>query len=367
MKNAPFALTLVLALAGCGKEAPPPPPPRIVLVQQAAPASALADGALYTGEVRARYESDLGFRIAGKIVARRVDVGATVAAGTVLAELDPTDAALSAEAANAQLAAADTDLALARAELARYRDLVAKNFVSRSVLDAKEATWKAAAARAEQARAQARVAHNQAGYTRLVADKPGVVSAVFAEAGQVVKDGTPVVRLSRPGEKEVVIAVPESRLAQLRAAREVSIRLWSQPDRRLRGAIREIAPVADAATRTYAVKVRLLDDDPAVQLGMTASVILSDGGADAGSVLVPATAVFQQEGGAAVWVIKGARPVLRRVQVKQFREDGVLLSAGLKPGETIAVAGVHKLVADETVRPQLVASPQAQPAQRTGG
>ena len=357
MNRSLFAGVLAAALlVACSKPEPVAEAPRPVLVQKLALAP-VTTGALYSGEVRARYESDLAFRIAGKIVERRVDVGAVVKPGQLLARLDPSDAGLNAEAARAQLAAAQNEFVFAKAEMERYRDLVAKNFVSRSVLEAKETSFKSAAARVEQARAQATVAGNQAGYTSLVADQAGVITAVAAEVGQVVKDSAVVMKLARDGEREVLIAVPESRIAALRKAGKVEVRLWTEPDVALAGRVREIAPSADTATRTYAVRVSIVDATPAVQLGMTANVILPDAATAAGALLVPATALFEHEGASAVWVMQteGAlvRPVLRPVTVRQYREDGVLLAGGVKPGETIAVAGVHKIVAGELLKPQL--------------
>jgi len=229
------------------------------------------------------------------------------------------------------------------------------------VLDAKESAFKSAAARVEQARAQASVAGNQKDYTTLTADQPGVITAVAAEVGQVVKDSTPVMRLARDGEREVLIAVPESRLAALRKAGAIEVRLWSSPDVALKGRVREIAPSADAATRTYAVRVTILEASPAVQLGMTANVILPDAVAAAGALLVPASAVFEHQGGSAVWVLQAEgdvlKPQLRPVTVRQFREDGVLIADGLKPGERIAAAGVHKIVAGQALRAMAAAAP----------
>lgn len=352
-KCVPGVIAMAL-LAACSHPEPVAEAPRPVLVRVLAEGP-VAGGAVYSGEVRARYESDLSFRIAGKIVERKVDVGSTVKPGQVLARLDPTDAGLSAEAARAQLAAARNEYVFAKAEMERYRDLVGRNFVSRSVLEAKEATYKSAAARVEQAQAQATVAANQAGYTTLVADQAGVITAVSGEVGQVVKDGTPVLRLAREGEREVLIGVPESRIAELRKSGQVLVRLWARPDASFKGRVREIAPAADAATRTYAVRISILEPTSEIQLGMTANVILpSDSGRD-GALLVPASAVFESQGRSAVWVMQAegelVKPVLRSVSVAQYREDGVLLSGGVKAGETIAVAGAHKIVAGQPLKP----------------
>ena len=358
------ALALGL-LAACSKPEPVAEPPRPVVVFTLAPAQ-VAPAALYTGEVRARYESDLAFRIGGKIVERRVDVGAVVKPGQLLARLDPADAGLNAEAARAQLAAAENEFAYARAEVLRYRDLVAKNFVSRSVLDAKETAFRSATARVGQARAQASVAGRQAAYTSLLADQPGVITAVGAEVGQVVKDSAVVMKLARDGEREVLIAVPETRIGELKKAGRVEVRPWTQPDVALAGRVREIAPSADAATRTYAVRVSIVDPLPALQLGMTANVVLADSSAAAGGLLVPSTAVFEHEGASAVWVMQAegelVKPVLRKVTVRQYREDGALISAGLAAGETIAAAGVNKIIAGQALRPVAPARPTAVPA-----
>lgn len=366
MKRNLFLSAVALAvLAACSKPAPVVEVPRPVMVHKLA-LSSVSAGALYSGEVRARYESDLAFRISGKVVERKVDVGAVVKPGQVLARLDPADVGLNAEAARAQLAAARNEYAFAKAEMERYRDLVGKNFVSRSVLDAKESTFTSAAARVEQARAQATVAGNQTAYTSLVADQAGVITAVSVEVGQVVKDSAVVMKLARDGEREVLIAVPESRISALRAVRDIEIRLWSQPDVALQGKVREIAPSADAATRTYAVRVSIINPGPAVQLGMTANVILPDAAAAAGALLVPISAVFEHEGGSAVWVMQAegalVKPVLRKVSVRQYREDGVLLAGGVQPGETIAVAGVHKIVAGQLLQPVSSTTPATAPA-----
>ncbi|MGL4410401.1 MAG: efflux RND transporter periplasmic adaptor subunit [Zoogloea sp.] len=352
----------VALLAACSHPEPVAEQARPVVVFKVGQGA--ANGASqYTGEVRARHETDLAFRVGGKVVERLVDVGAAVKAGQVLARLDPSDTGLNAEAAKAQLAAAQSDFVFARAEVERYRDLLARNFVSRSVLDAKESAFRAAQARVEQAQAQASVAGNQAGYTRLVADRAGVITAVLTEVGQVVKDAAPVMKLAQDGEREVAIAVPENRLARLRDAQSLQIRLWARPELTLTGKVREVAPSADPTTRTYAVRVTIQNPGPDVNLGMTASVSLAEGG-DAG-LLVPSTAVFEHQGGSAVWVLQPegelVKPVLRPVKVRQYREDGAVLSEGLKAGETIALAGVHKIVAGQPLRPRQPASPGVVP------
>jgi multidrug efflux system membrane fusion protein len=323
------------SLAGCDKEPVAPVAVRPVLVQKAAPGGARPT--VYAGEIRARYESDLGFRIAGKIVARLVDVGAAVKAGQALARLDPADAAQT-------LKEAEANLSLADAEAKRYRELLAKHFVSQSALDAKETALKAAVA-------QAALARNQAAYTTLAADHDGVVTAVVAEVGQVVAAGQAVFRVARPGEKEALINVPEGRLAEFRAAKSLTVTPWADPALTLPGRLRELAPAADAATRTYAARISVAAN-PALELGMTVRVELPPADGD-GTVLVPSAAVVDQGQGPAVWIVTDGHAQRRPVHVRQHREDGELLDAGVKPGELVVVVGAHKLVAGEPVRPQL--------------
>lgn len=356
------ALAAALLVAACAKTPPPAPAPRAVIAQVVG--TKPADGAnVYSGEVRARHENDLAFRVGGKVVARLVDVGNAVQKGQALARLDPQDARLAVDAARSALAAAEADHALAKAEVERYRDLYAKKFVSQAVLDARETAFNTTKARLEQARAQLATAQNQSSYTTLAAEADGVITAVNLEAGQVVSPGQAVMRFARPEEKEVVISVPESRLGELRDAREILVRVLAATDKPYRGRIREIAPHADPATRTFAVKITLLEPDGAVQLGMTASVALGERTA-AAAISLPLSALTQIDGRPAVWVVdpQTAQVHLRPVQVGAYREDGATVIAGLERGEVVVTAGVHKLVAGEKVRvvSDAVASPASQ-------
>lgn len=330
-------------LAACAKEAPPPEPLRPVLTRvlgqaagQKAGEAAGGEAVVYSGEVRSRYETPLGFRIPGKISARLVDVGAQVRAGDVLARLDPADTALSAAAADAQLVLAD-------AEARRYRDLRARNFVSAAALDAKEAALKAA-------QAQASLAHNQGSYTLLKADQAGVVALVAGEAGQVVAAGQAVFRVARPDTLEVAIAIPESRMPEVRALGEAEITLWSDDKASFRGVLRELSAVADPTTRTYAARVSIVDADRRVLLGMTANVNFRRTGS-ATRLSVPLTAIFQKDGKPALWVVDAEQSVaLRPVEVASYGETSALLASGVSAGERVVVAGVYKLSAGEKVK-----------------
>jgi multidrug efflux system membrane fusion protein len=354
--------TLAAALAACSQPPAQAPAPRAVIAQVVG-AKPVEGANVYSGEVRARYENDLAFRVGGKVVSRHVDVGAAVTRGQVLARLDPQDAQLGVEAARSQLAGAAADHELAAAELERYRDLYARKFVSQAVLDARQTTFDTTKARLEQVKAQLATARNQSAYTALVAEADGVITAVNLEPGQVVAAGQTVMRFARPEEKEVAINVPETRLAELRDATDIRISVWAAPGDLYRGRIREIAPTADPATRTFAVKITVLEANGAVRLGMTANVALGDG-AGVQAITLPLTALAQHEGRPAVWVFDphSSKVNLRPVVVGAYREDGVLVRDGLRPGEIVVTVGVHKLLPDETVRvvSETLASPRSQ-------
>jgi multidrug efflux system membrane fusion protein len=350
MRNT-FVLACAAALAAaCGNGAPPAEPVRPVITQTVARGAAAARD-VYSGELRARYEADLGFRVGGKLVARLVDAGTRVQRGQALARLDPEDAKLAAIATRAQLASAESDFGLAKAELDRHADLLAKKFISASAFDAKQNAFNAARAKLEQARSQASITQNQAVYTTLVADADGVVISVAAEPGQVVTSGQPILRLARAGEKEVVINAPESQLARFRVGQDVAISLWADPAKPFPGRVREIAGGADPVTRTYAVRVSAPTAPENAQLGMTANVVFG-GGADAALVLLPLSAIAGDAQAPGVWVVdpQTSRVKLRRVTVAQFREDGVAIASGLDDGDVVVTAGVHKLRGDQVVR-----------------
>ena len=334
-----FLIALCVSLIGCSEQAAPPARIEQPVVTQIVANSASDGSFTYAGEVRARYEMALGFRINGKIVARLVDAGTVVKAGQVLARLDPNDAALQASQAESQWK-------LAEAEVKRFRDLRSSNFISQSALDAKETLLKAA-------QAQAGLARNQAAYTNLVADHAGVIAAVMAEPGQVVSAGQPVFRLARAGAREVAISIPESRISKLKIGAPAEVTLWAEDAKAapLQGLLRELAPTADPASRTYPARVALNDADARSVLGMTAQVrfINNTGGS---SVILPLSAIFQQGDQPAVWIVAADHSVqLRPVKVTAYRDDGALIGDGLTTGERIVSAGVHKLTAGEKIRP----------------
>jgi len=351
LRLAALALVVALGGAGCARQETPPVPVRPVTLAQVATGTT-GDVAVFAGEIKPRHESDVGFRIGGKVIARTVDVGARVTRGQVLARLDPADVGLQADAQSAAVTAAETEYRYAQAEYDRYATLLKQKFISESALDQKKNVLDTNRAKFDQARAQLAVTRNQAGYATLVANDDGVVTAVSVEAGQVVAAGQPVFRIAREDEREAAISVPENRIGEVRNAGQLGVVLWANPRKIYPARVREIAPAVDPVTRTFAVRATILERDPALQWGMTANVVVSSA-EPAGAALLPLTSIYRKDGGPAVWVYDAAaRTVaLRPVTVGQYREDGVLVTGGVANGEWIVAAGVHKLREGETVRP----------------
>lgn len=348
------ALAATLALAACGANEPPPEAPRLVAVIAPEPLSGLV-GEAYPGSVRARTESRLSFRVPGKIVERRVDIGSHVRKGQVLAVMDPQDARLNVEASAAAVSASEADVRLAEAEHKRHQELFDKGFISRSLLDIRSNELDLARARLEQARSQLAVIRNQAGYTTLAADADGLVTEVLAEAGQVVAAGQPVLGFARDGEREVVVSIPEGRIDVLRNAPQLGITLWAAPGKVYSGRVREIAASADRQTRTHEARVSFVDADDAVRLGMTANVIVGNA-APTQTFRLPLTAVTQLDGKAAVWAVReagegGATAQPVPVQVLQYLNDAAVVTGELKPDDRLVSAGVHLLTPGMAVRP----------------
>ena len=360
------ALTLsTLALAGalvaCSRPEPPAEPLRAVRTQTVGLGSSTATSE-YAGEVRARVESRLGFRVGGKLLKRSVELGEAVKAGQLLAQLDAADLQLGQEAAQAVLRAAQANAEQARADLARARELFGQNFVGAAEVERRETALKAAQGSLDQARAQAGVQGHQAEYARLVADASGVITAVEAEPGMVVGAGTPVLRLAHDGPRDVVFGVPEDRLAQLRGKPgALKVSLWggaagTQPE--LVATVREVAAAADPATRTFLVKADLGGAD--VRLGQTATVRLAGASRD-DVVHLPLAAVFEQAGRSTVWLLDAATMTVQAQPVTVAGAEGrqVLVSGGLAAGQEVVTAGVHALTQGQKVKRYL--EPKVQP------
>jgi multidrug efflux system membrane fusion protein len=325
----------------------------------------------FPGDVRPRVESRLGFRVGGKITARKVDVGTVVKQGQVLMQLDPQDLQLAQAQANAGLRAAETNRDLAKAELKRYQELRDKNFVSQAVLDSKDSAFKASQAQVDSAQAAFHGQSNQAGYSSLISDIDGVVTAVDAEVGQVTAPGTPVVRVAKAGEKEIVIGIPEDKVETLRKVPDVTVRLWANPKEAIAGKIREISPIADALTRTYAVKVSIPHAGPDVKLGMTALVQFSSK-TPVPVVRVPLTALFHEKSKTSVWVVEKGAVRLVPVQIGGTSGNDIVIAGGVQAGQTVVTAGVNQLKNGQKVKilglevPVSVATPSTVAAVQQG-
>ena len=348
-------VVLAALLAACGNGEKVSQPPRPVLVARADAATGHgADGlSAYAGEIRAREEAALSFRVGGKLVRRLVDVGDRVRKGDLLAELDPGDLRLQVEALQAELAAADAQLARARADHARNASLSRDQLVSRSALDQQTAALRAAEGQARAARAQFDLSRNQAAYSQLRAPQDGVVASRQVEAGQVVAAGQPVFGLAADGGREVAFALPESGIRDFKVGQAVVIELWSTQGERIPGRIREIAPAADPQARTYAARATLEGDAARVDLGQSARVYIP--AALSGDALrLPLSALHRgDKGQAVVWTVDPKVNKARRVPVRigPYAADGVAILSGLKPTEWVVMAGGHLLHDGQPVLP----------------
>lgn len=305
-------------------------------------------GSVYPGEIRGRYESQLAFQVAGKINSRLVNVGDTVASGQVLLTLDPKDVNQSVEASSAQLASAAANHKLAADNAARYNSLYAHGAVSEAVRDQYNTQLEAADAALRQAQAQANVSSHQLGYTQLVSDADGVVSAVNAEIGQVVAAGTPIATVVRSGQREVQINVPEDARLQLGQAADISF--WALPGVTAAGTIREISPMADPIARTYKVCIAVPDLPKEARLGMTAKVTLLNGEAGSKQLLLPANALYQVNDKPQVWVVRDKRAQLVDVQIAGYDGNMLRIASGLTAGDVVITAGLNKLTPNQEVR-----------------
>jgi membrane fusion protein, multidrug efflux system len=344
------AFVAVCALAACSKPAPQEPVVRAVktVVVSAASASTVQQ---FSGEVRARVESRLGFRVAGKITKRHVEAGQTVRSGQALMEVDAADYVLAQTAASAGVTAARVDYEQQVADLKRFTDLFNQGFISGTELDRRKAGVNAAKARLDQSQAVNAGQSNQARYSTLFADADGVVVSIEAEPGQVVAAGTPVLRLARSGARDVVFALPEDLAASVTSGQALGVRLWSAPDTRFQATVREVAAAADAATRTYLVKATLPQAD-GLKLGMTASVELGVASAAPALIKLPLSAVFEQQGQSSVWVFDPASGTVAARAIKVASADGnaVVVASGLQAGQVVVAAGTHVLQAGMKVK-----------------
>lgn len=359
----------ILALAGCqpSQEAPPPPPVRPVLTTLARPTDSEIFGP-FAGTVEPRYQSQLGFQIGGRVVARDVTVGDVVKKGQRLAALDPIVSRFDLSRAEAELADAKAQAENANATEARTRRLMEGGNVTQAQLDAAVARRDTAQARLAQAGASLQKARDQIGYTELHADFDGVVTQRLAEVGQVVSPGQGIVTLARPETREAVVDIPETLAGAMPKDGQFTVVLQSAPEITARGRVREVAPFAESGTRTRRIRLTLEEPGPAFRLGATITVSLER--PTARRFVLPATALLEADGRRSVWIVPGGRDkdrqgnprgdlqadlhVERRdVTLADDGADGhgrIAVRAGLEPGERVVVAGVHSLSDGQTVR-----------------
>jgi RND family efflux transporter MFP subunit len=348
-----------LTLAGCKQKAPQPPSARPV-VAGTVHAAAFKAAHRVPGEVAARFTTPLSFRIAGKLIERRVHLGDAVTAGQVLSRLDPADAQKNAASAAAQSAAAESRLRFAQQQLDRDRAQAAGNLISKLQLEQTEDNYASALAQRDSAVQQAALARDQLAYTTLAADHAGVIASEQADTGANLSAGQPVYQLAWAGAMDVICDVPERMLASLRLGIPADVTLAALPGQTFSAKLRELSPAADPSSRTYRAKLTLSGADGrdvsnAVRLGMTAEVTFrnASGSTASQSVTLPATALFHSGDKPAVWVVRQTDDLLelRTVTVAGYGERTVEVSAGLADGEQVVLQGVHTVSAGEKVRP----------------
>ena len=339
------AIIASFVLLGC--EQPAPPAAEATLIRAlAVQVSQFDRTSALTGEIQARHESNLGFRVGGKVIERLVDVGNTVAEGDLLARLDSQDQQNALKSAQSDVAAAQAFVEQSRTQEERQRKLLADGYTTRTQYDNAQRRYTQAQAELASAQAKLRSAQDTLSYTELRADRAGVITAKGAEPGQVVASGQMVVRLADPNEREAVFQVPGAGLRINAGAKmpPVEVRLVGDQNLVTEGTIREISPGVDPITRTYTVKVALIDAPPAFLLG---SAVVGRARLPAQSVVnLPSSALFQTaEGEPAVWVVDQPRDTvsLRPVSVLQYDTGTFTVSSGLDAGETVVIGGSQKL------------------------
>lgn len=331
----------VLLLGGCTTDDAERVSTPAVLVVQPSPAAEQISG--YPGQVRARREVPLAFRIGGKVAQRHFDIGERVKAGQIVATLDATDVSLGAESAAAGVAAAKADRDLAEAERSRFATLRQRGLVSATAADQADRAAKAATAQLRQATAQASGARNQREYATLRATEDGVITERRAEPGQVVGAGEPIYLMAADGPRDVAIALPESAIRQFDVGQPVVVTLWSEPDRRLPATVRELSPAADPVTRTFAARVAFAGDAGDVELGQSARVFV--GGVATDFLAVPLPAVSAEGAEPFVYVVTPDRSTVERrpITVAAFAEDVATVRTGLSAEDWVVAAGAAQL------------------------
>src|SRR5882757_3250519 len=303
----------------------------------------------FVGTIRPRIETDMGFRVPGKIAKRLVEVGQTVEIGQPLATLDEVDLKLQAEQAEAEFRASTGVLAQAGAAEQRAKDLRVKGWTTDAALDTSKAAADEARARLNRAERSVELTKNSLSYATLEADTRGVVTATLVEPGQVVASGQTAIRVARLGEKEAVVAIPETLVGRAKSG-VATVTLWSEANKTYAAKLREIAPTADPATRTYLAKFSLPDAGDSISLGMTATMTLSDSATERVAKL-PLSALYSQGGDPSFYIVDDAGDVtLKPVAVKSYETNSVVITGGVDEGAKVVALGVQKLDPAQKVR-----------------
>lgn len=349
-------LAPLLLLSACFEdEKSAPPPPRAARVMEVIPQAAPLAEAEGAGHIEARNTADVGFLVAGRVIALPVDVGTTVKAGDLIARIDPVDFQNRLTAAQAQVATAQAAVDQAAPEEDRIRKLLDQGFATRAQHDEAQQALQTANAQLDGAHANLKIAEDQLKYTQLLAPVAGVVTTKGGQVGQVVAAGQMIVEIAQNGQLDAVFAVTARNVGYAHAGMPVKIWLQDTPSVTATGEVREIAPNADPVTGTYEVKVALADPPAQMRLG---AIIMGRAEIPGGRLVrIPATALLQTGAAPQVWVVKqpGDTVTKRPVKVLRYDADGVLLSEGLNQGDLVVVAGVNSLADGQAVSLQKVA------------
>ena len=302
---------------------------------------------VYSGIVKGRYETNLAFQVGGQIMSRNVEVGNFVRSGEILMTINPRDVVQQSNQAEAQVASAKAQLDLATSNLNRYSELFKEGAIAASVLDQYQTSYDSALATYDNALAVAAQTQNTLSYTNLVSDFDGVISTINVESGQIVSAGQTVATLVQTDELEVSVDIPESKISEIALNQPMTVTFWAMSDN-LEGFVREIAPIADSSSRTFNVKIAIPNIPDKIQLGMTASVMMSNKSADK-EIVLPISAIYQTGEKTQIWIVNNGKVNLQDVTVKNFDGNDVVVN-GVNAGEIVVIAGVHKLREGQEVR-----------------
>ena len=336
-------MSMTMIFAGCSEETVPEEKIPYVKIQKVSQANINKEN-IYSGKVCGRYETNMSFQVGGQIIKRNVEVGSRVKIGDLLMSIDPKDVVQQSNQGDAQVSSALSQLKLAETNLQRYKQLYKEEAIPASMLDQYQTNYEAAEAAYKEAIATAEQGHNALSYSNLQASANGVISEINVESGQVVAAGQTVLTLIQTDELETEINVPENQLSAATIGKSVTVKFWALPNE-VEGIIREVSPMADATSKTFRVRISLIDVPSTLQLGMTASVTLKGNAEEnaTNNVNLPLSAIYQTGDQAQVWVVDDNNTVkLKDVKVNQFVDNEVIVS-GLKSGEVVVTAGVHKL------------------------